>query len=240
MNTRILNTTRAALSRARSCGFIGGHRPYLVDCGLDWIRSSIWTLIPADKDHAQVFVRRDALPSTKEQILSKHWYEEIDPLDVPDNLPARASFLISRIQRFHEALGDDNEHFVRSLRAPLNGKTKATLKLLCKTHKPAGEVSFRNVHAAGGYASAGLSRWLMGRLDPSLKLWPHILFQTSDLFPMLKNVVATDQDILIKLDVRDFFLSGSHEDVVSACTSHIGHSSDKHLTADVIWLVFSI
>ena len=191
LKSRVMFAAKSALARARSIGTIGGNRPALVDFGLDWIRNSQWQLVPADKDHAQAFVHRDLLLEVEAGIFAKRWYEEIEEPDIPTDLVKRARKLIWRIGRFHVALSDcddDDDSWLQCMRRPLGGKKVAKLKLLCKTHKAAGQVAFRNVHAISNYALSGISRCLRGRLDPCLKMWPHILFQTSDLLASPKNV----------------------------------------------------
>ena len=67
--------------------------------------------------------------------------------------------------------------------------------------------------------------------------WKRILFETNDLIKMLPNVKADDSDILVKIDVSDFFLSGKHHDVVDACVLDWKNDKKKPLIIDTLWFL---
>ena len=39
------------------------------------------------------------------------------------------------------------------------------LRITCKSHEPAGQVSFRNVHASVGYPLAGVAQWVVQKTE---------------------------------------------------------------------------
>jgi hypothetical protein len=94
----------------------------------------------------------------------------------------------------------------------------ARMKLLCKTHKS--PISFRPVHASCQYAYDPMSRWISLSLDSTLKGIPYLLRDSSDLVDKLGklSVVAP---IYYRLDVQDYFLSGSSSDLCMDSTQEI-------------------
>ena len=63
---------------------------------------------------------------------------------------------------------------------------------------------------------AGLSHWLVSQIQPLLEKWPHILMGTDQVIERVSNVTAGRDDFFVKIDIRDFFLSGEHHDLVEA------------------------
>ena len=78
-----------------------------------------------------------------------------------------------------------------------------------KSHKPVGEVGVRNIHASSMNKREGLSRWVSRELQGPLT--GHTWFQTSSaqLVADIKTVAAEDCDYFVKLDVWDFYMTGT-------------------------------
>ena len=98
-------------------------------------------------------------------------------------------------------------------------------------------VSFRNVHTLPAYAYGGLSQWLIDQLSPELKPYPHIIFETDEVLTHLRSVVAGPDDFFVRLDVRDFFLSGVHSDLVDAVFMGMPSTPKTTLMKDVLWFL---
>ena len=61
---------------------------------------------------------------------------------------------MQKIGDLWDVLGLGGDRVVKFMKKPLRGTATANVKLLCNSHKPAGQVSFRNVHAVSSYAFA--------------------------------------------------------------------------------------
>ena len=71
-----------------------------------------------------------------------------------------------------------------------------------KSHKPDGEVGVRNIRE-------GLSRWVSRELQGPLTGHTWFLTSSAQLVADIKTVVAEDSDYFVKLDVRDFYITGT-------------------------------
>jgi hypothetical protein len=94
----------------------------------------------------------------------------------------------------------------------------AKMKLLCKTHKS--PISFRPVHACCQYAYDPISRWISLSLDSTLKGIPYLLRDSSDLVDKLGKLSVVSP-IFYRLDVQDYFLSGSSSDLCLDSTQEV-------------------
>ena len=86
------------------------------------------------------------------------------------------------------------------------------------SHKPAGEVSFRNIHAGGRYPFAGMGAWLTYHLRHQLANLPHLLKSTDGLVQLLTGF---ESDVPIKL-----VKTGHQRDVIQfhLCHQYVGSS----------------
>ena len=71
------------------------------------------------------------------------------------------------------------------------------------------------------YMFACMPKWLIGAIRSVLKLKPysHILRNSADLASALKYVEAGYEDMLFKVDVKDFFMSGSASELIHDVTT---------------------
>lgn len=95
----------------------------------------------------------------------------------------------------------------------------ARLRLTVKTHKPEGKVVCRAVHASCGYALEGVARWISHELRPHLAKCEHLLVDAKQLKDAWANLRTTDSMRLALVDVKDFFYSGSHPEIVRDATA---------------------
>ena len=78
-----------------------------------------------------------------------------------------------------------------------------------KSHKPDGEVGVRNIHASSMNKREGLSRWVSRELQGPLTGHTWFLTSSAQLVADIKTVAAEDSDYFVKLDVRDFYMTGT-------------------------------
>ena len=64
-------------------------------------------------------------------------------------------------------------------------------------------------------------------------VWPHIMFTSDEVIALLSGMRALDSDYFVKLDMRDFFLSGAHGDLVDVCLLDIAAGPQK-VVSDVL------
>jgi len=126
---------------------------------------------------------------------------------------------------------------------PLNsGRVVSKLNVLRKSHKPAGKVTLRQVHSTPRYAFEGLSRWIASILGAKLKmLAPHVLRDCRDFCTRLDFQRPKSHEFVARMDIRDFFLSGTKEEIVFDIISvFAGEDPDLiQLIHDVLLLLLS-
>ena len=93
-------------------------------------------------------------------------------------------------------------------------KLASRLKATIKTHKDRGDMKPRIIHASAGYPFAVLSRWLMKKLDAHVYDSDLVIKNTDALIERIKSTPLIGNEVLLKLDIKDFFLSGSSEMLV--------------------------
>jgi hypothetical protein len=82
----------------------------------------------------------------------------------------------------------------------------------------------------------GLSRWLGSRLEAILTRYPHIL---PTVLSLMQAASDTAQDeVLLKTDVKEFFMSGPAEQLATLVAAAVAAETDGHLIAEVSrWLL---
>ena len=78
-----------------------------------------------------------------------------------------------------------------------------------KSHKPDGEVGVRNIHASSMNRREGLSRWVSRELQGPLTDHTWFLTSSAQLVAGINTVAAEDSEYFVKLDVRDFYMTGT-------------------------------
>ena len=118
--------------------------------------------------------------------------------------------LAGKIENF-----EDEEGLKRAICRSLSisGSSRlATLDITCKSHKPT--VSFRPLHTAAGYAFKGLSMWLCKKVRAYFSDYQYLLSNSSSLTKDLRKLVAEPTFVIAKFDIKDFFLSGTPEQLI--------------------------
>ena len=113
----------------------------------------------------------------------------------------------------------------------------ASLGLNVKSHKDPGSVDVRNLHCCSEFPLEGLAKWLTGVL--SQKLPTDLLLRDSlQAKDLLHNKVVPAGTKLSTLDIKDFYMSGSTDVLLSDCVSAFeGECALQTLVAEVLFLL---
>eukprot|EP00974_Lingulodinium_polyedra_P064136 6194811-Lingulodinium_polyedra.AAC.1 len=126
-------------------------------------------------------------------------YEEIHPSSMTKNGTEIHQKLVNKIANIEK-----EQALISSLGKSTRvqgAKVEAELIITCKSHKPPGEVSFRNTHANPCYIYEGVATWVAKKIQEKFKAWGAV--------HMIKN----SQQLL---DIKDFYLCGSQHEIVEA------------------------
>ena len=90
------------------------------------------------------------------------------------------------------------------------------LKLQVKTHKAPGKIVARQLHCGSNHPFAPMMRFLGRYLRAEVNKHGHIIRNTRHLIESLSKIRIGSMCTLVKLDIKDFFMSGRHDDLVRA------------------------
>ena len=91
----------------------------------------------------------------------------------------------------------------------------ASLDLLIKTHKPAGKVAFRGIHASRFHPMRPAMKYVARSLASYLKSRPWLMRDTGDFLKLIRQTPLSPNVRLLKADISDFFMSGTQNQLVS-------------------------
>ena len=136
------------------------------------------------------------------------YYEECDPEEHHESSALKGYRSLSR--RISKLEPDQSSQ--ASMAVAINRSCRrfySNLITNIKSHKPDGEVGVRNIHARSMNKREGLSRWVSRELHSPLTGHKWFLTSSAQLVKDIKTVVAEDSDYFVKLDVRDFNMTGT-------------------------------
>jgi hypothetical protein len=200
-------------------------------------RDSVYKAIPLDKEPGFAIVMRSDVELCARLALSPKFYQELEDT-VPSNSFRSAQlayFLLTRDIAKYE----DDPGLVRLLRRGYDERHAACgLGMLIKSLKPQGEVTVRPVHRASAFAYNGICKYINHYLVP-LKMFPHIASSADKVAASVCSKRCFRPSFLVKLDLKDYYLSGSASEVARDATSHFESATLRALIRRCILFVLS-
>ena len=191
--------------------------------GMNILRKGAWGVCPTDKDGGFVLIPKDCIVKLEDAILAGRHY-------VPTSLdPMRIAEVAHEYQQAAHSIAQVTqdptlEQVLLSGYRSGDGSIRSILHMTMKTHKPDGEVVPRPIHASPRHPMAPGMRWLSLEFRKHLDYSPHILRDTSAFIQFVNTHILPANHVLIKFDIKDFFMSGEISDLISTCTKYF--SSD--------------
>jgi hypothetical protein len=115
----------------------------------------------------------------------------------------------------------------------------ARLDVTIKTHKPLTEQVPRAIHGAPKHLFAPGMRYIANRLRTSLNSFPHILKDSDHFMRVLTGMLFEPTDRIIKLDIKDFFMSGEINPLVLHSMSLISDPGERSVLAELLRIVLT-
>ena len=94
------------------------------------------------------------------------------------------------------------------------GGLVSSVQCTMKTHKPQTEIKVRPIHASIRHPFAPAMRWAAKLIRDYLRSFSHLVRDSSDVVSKLSRVWVPPRSKIIKIDVDNFFFSGSHRILV--------------------------
>ena len=208
--------------QARSCFFHARHKLSNLNgvcrLALEILQKGETGACKTDKDGGFVLVKKqDVLKLCFANMTSKHYEPVIFDEELNANIGRQylqAAQLVARAQgdqRLQQVLLSDYR----------TGKqtAKSFLDLTIKTHKPQGEVAPRAIHSSATHPFAPGMRWLSHELRKHLQ-HTHLIRDTRDLIRLLSSRPVPHDHVLVKIDIKDFFMSGQLPDLIDICSQY--------------------
>lgn len=233
----VVTETRKAIPRARNGIYDRGwwNTSGLIKLAFRMLKASDLCPVPADKDSGFALVSRTALPNLISASLSPNFYYRLEGA-LPERALLDKFFHLCRRIAWLEA-GDDEEArdmIVRALQsARANSCLESQISLTLKTHKAPGSVKFRTLHDCSRSPFGPLARWVNLQLNSVIASMNHIAKDTRSLLDNVDALVIAPSDVLMKADVKDYYMSGSHSELCS-CASGLVHSSKRQALREAI------
>ena len=196
-------------------------RPHFVTAAINWIKDNNMVACVSDKDGVFCLLDislRDELLNAQ---LSKGWYVKMFRSQYESALP--------RLRSEGRSLCNDLKKFVEpktvsdivSCLYNHNHSGASSVATTVKTHKAAGDVQLRLVHASHRHMLNGFSKWIEKVLMPIVRKIACVASSSRDVIKSLARSQIGARTALSKLDVKDFYMDGSHNDSEQNCTDAV-------------------
>lgn len=215
--------------------------PAFLKFTLKWLSLNQYTCQVSDKDGVFVLVKHLSYQIFQAAELAKSCYRPVSPLAVETEhgLALKASRnLAARLKGLgFEKWSSEVYHWTSLCNAPST--------LLCrwnctvKSHKPYGAVVARSLHSSVNHLHNSLSEVLNRILNPILQNYRHVCVNTDAVQDILLCSPVPHSAVLLKFDVKEFFLSGEHLDIATAVASLVEGRQLSSWVMDAIMFVLS-
>lgn len=195
------------------------------------LAGSRWAAVPSDKDGGFTLVLKDTLSSRE---LPADKYEMVHPRVLNNEysyLLKSYSQLVSKLCKAYEC-NEWKSALYQGYSRGLRGLAQPVMETV-KSHKPPGMVSFRTLHDCSRHTFRGLGIWVSKLLRSRLNQYQHICKDTQVMLDGVKKVAVGPRDLLLKGDVKDLYMTGSHE-VLARLASRYVDPSIKGLFEDIV------
>ena len=174
---------------------------------------------------AEVFIKSSRTASRDRSFCNMNW----------DRRCAKASLSYSILCKRVEDLEQEPE-LARELKKSLSipgAWIEVQLVTSCKSHKPPGAVTFRNIHSAPRHAFAALTMWSASQHREQLKQFPTLYRDTRDFIQNISSLKALPVHYFVRLDIEEIFMSGDPEILACDAAGLAEEGQRKRLPYDV-------
>ena len=112
----------------------------------------------------------------------------------------------------------------------------STADFTCKTHKDPGQVVLRQLHCSKEHPWAPAMRYVRECIGKKLKQHQHILKNSIHLKTLLEATTVSQSSRLLKIDIKDFFMSGTHRHLLRR-VSRCAPSGAQQSFDDLVWCI---
>ena len=112
----------------------------------------------------------------------------------------------------------------------------STADFTCKSHKDPGQVVLRQLHCSTEHPWAPAMRYVRECIGKKLKQQKHIVKNSIHLKALLETITVSRSSRLLKIDIKDFFMSGSHRHLLRR-VSRCAPAGAQQSFEDLVWCI---
>ena len=196
--------------------------------GFRMLARSDYIAIPTDKDGGYAWCRKSLLHDHLQGILSVPTYVPCEfNIDQKERINSEYEEVCSAIAEAEFAIACDKESrrnafklknaLMRDVSRMNEPMLDCVIQFNVKTHKKPGECKLRVIHASHRSPHKPLQRYLAGKLRRKIDVFGHLLRDTHDLKRKICGCDVSSKTFFVKLDVKDFYMTGQHDQIISNC-----------------------
>jgi len=215
-----------------------GHMPNIARWALKLMRDRHLLALQNDKDGGFCLLTISDLGNTEERLLNGKAYRTISDgeLMAYHRSMRREAFTLAK--QIEEA--ENIKNFANYLCKPLaGGALAATLNLKIKTHKGQGAILPRPLHSCPTYGLERHAKWIMGVCRRYVKQNPFLVVNAKDAKQRIEGTRLSGSELLIRLDLKDYFLSGTPTQIAENLSHMFATSEKQQLIVDVSFFLLS-
>ena len=235
VSSRVWSTCTRALAQK-----VEGHSALasgLARWALRTLAQGAWAAVPTDKDGGYCMLKKSLLEQEKLKVMQAAWYREV-PLSYFFKKEEVLEPYLLVVRNIFKRTGDAGLKRALLSGVAVHGDKDAicTLQVLVKTHKPAGNVKMRGIHAAPLHPLKPGMRFVAHCLRGFLSRQDHLVKDSHDLLRKVTSKRLSPNIRFYKGDVEDFYMSGVHGDLKNLCMQAVDedHRTDFEELVEVI------
>ncbi len=216
--------------------------PRYIKFSLRWLVDTKHTCELSDKDGVFVLVSHDAYRRLQAFELAKPCYRPTSSVYVQvafeQAVKTSLSLATSLAQLGHTKWGCQVTSWVDSHKTNL---AHFLCKWSCtiKTHKPPGSVVARSIHSSREHLHNAISEVVNRLLTPFLREQAHICWSSEDVQRGFSKAFVNDRTTFMKFDIKEFFLSGDHEELATLAASISNNRQERAWLKRAIFFLLS-
>ena len=180
-----------------------------------WLKEEFFTAALSDKDGVFCLIRNSDYNDLLCTQLGKRWYTPVFQSTITARQLQKDGLVVCK-----KLARTVDRKAISEMRARLfieGGTTSCAVLATIKTHKPLGDLSCRLIHSSSMHIFGGLTRYIAKVLAVVCKKMKHCCLNSRSVIEQLKETEVSEGTILVKLDVKDFYMDSQHPDCLSSC-----------------------
>ena len=212
----------------------------LVTFGLKLLKTSNFIAIQTDKDGGMGIESINDVRVVIDEVLARPEYAEIPVCNRPKVLVEAVQRTMKMAVKIEQSIGPPGiASAIRRYLREDNATIVSKLKLTLKSHKEAGEVSHRALHATPNYMLMGLGLWVQMMCQKRLadSQYNHILKDASGFISDIRAIKMGPTDFFVKVDFKDFYMSGEPKQIADDVTCREPELQSRTLFRDAVLIL---